>query len=205
MFFQQNVELILIALWLLQLICNLDLQYFSRNDNHQYCYVDYIQMKKLRTFFNMVIAFFIYIFYLNLQLQVVIWFCSIGDRVWPLLIHTQHFLLILDEASEDNSFSQDSNSFEAEESKLPLQLAIVGRPNVGKSTLLNTLLQEDRVMVGPEAGLTRDSVRAEFEFQGRTIYLVNAVFYLYLFPLLSIQKCLIHFFQVKTEQNSYIY
>lgn len=56
---------------------------------------------------------------------------------------------------------------------MKLQLAIVGRPNVGKSTLLNTLLQSDRVLVGPEAGLTRDSVRAQFEFEGRTIYLVN--------------------------------
>jgi len=54
-----------------------------------------------------------------------------------------------------------------------LQLAIVGRPNVGKSTLLNALLQEDRVLVGPEAGLTRDSIRTQFEFQGRTIYLVS--------------------------------
>lgn len=60
-----------------------------------------------------------------------------------------------------------------EESKLPLQLAIVGRPNVGKSTLLNTLLQEERVLVGPEAGLTRDSIRAQFQFENRTIYLVN--------------------------------
>ena len=56
---------------------------------------------------------------------------------------------------------------------MPLQLAIVGRPNVGKSTLLNMLLQEIRVVVGPEAGLTRDSVRAQFEFDGRTIFLVN--------------------------------
>ncbi|KAK9287395.1 hypothetical protein L1049_015814 [Liquidambar formosana] len=69
--------------------------------------------------------------------------------------------------------SQDNSSCEDEESKLPLQLAIVGRPNVGKSTLLNTLLQEDRVLVGPEAGLTRDSVRAQFQFEGRTIYLVD--------------------------------
>ena len=59
---------------------------------------------------------------------------------------------------------------------MPLQLAIVGRPNVGKSTLLNTLLQENRVLVGPEAGLTRDSVRAQFQFQGRTVYLVNIKF-----------------------------
>ena len=60
---------------------------------------------------------------------------------------------------------------------MPLQLAIVGRPNVGKSTLLNSLLQEDRVLVGPEVGLTRDSVRAEFEFEGRTVYLVSKISY----------------------------
>lgn len=43
---------------------------------------------------------------------------------------------------------------------------------MGKSTLLNTLLQEERVLVGPEVGLTRDSVRAQFQYQGRTVYLV---------------------------------
>lgn len=63
-------------------------------------------------------------------------------------------------------------------SKLPLQLAIVGRPNVGKSTLLNAIIQEDRVLVGPEAGLTRDSIRVEFEYEGRTIYLVRITSYL---------------------------
>lgn len=54
-----------------------------------------------------------------------------------------------------------------------MQLAIVGRPNVGKSTLLNAILQEDRVLVGPEAGLTRDSIRVEFKYEGRTVYLVS--------------------------------
>lgn len=78
-----------------------------------------------------------------------------------------------DSCSQDNISNQDSNSGEVDESKLPLQLAIVGRPNVGKSTLLNVLLQEERVLVGPEAGLTRDSVRAQFLFQGRTVYLVD--------------------------------
>ncbi|KAJ0687542.1 putative GTP binding domain, P-loop containing nucleoside triphosphate hydrolase [Helianthus annuus] len=53
-----------------------------------------------------------------------------------------------------------------------LQLAFVGRPNVGNSTLLNAILQEERVLVGLEAGLTRDSVRVEFKYQGRTIYMV---------------------------------
>lgn len=57
-----------------------------------------------------------------------------------------------------------------------MQLAIVGRPNVGKSTLLNTLLQEQRVLVGPEAGLTRDSIRAQFQFDSRTVYLVSSLF-----------------------------
>ena len=74
---------------------------------------------------------------------------------------------------------------------MPLQLAIVGRPNVGKSTLLNTLLQEERVLVGPEAGLTRDSIRAHFEFQGRTIYLVNIIFPQC--PLFNYMMLLLHF------------
>lgn len=62
---------------------------------------------------------------------------------------------------------------ESGDENVPLQLAIVGRPNVGKSTLLNTLLQEKRVLVGPEAGLTRDSIRAQFQFDNRTIFLVS--------------------------------
>lgn len=62
---------------------------------------------------------------------------------------------------------------ENNDTKLPLQLAIVGRPNVGKSTLLNALLQENRVLVGPEAGLTRDSIRVEFQYEGRNVYLVS--------------------------------
>ncbi|TKW12085.1 hypothetical protein SEVIR_5G013400v4 [Setaria viridis] len=70
-------------------------------------------------------------------------------------------------------FETEAHEDEGDESKLPLQLAIVGRPNVGKSTLLNTLLQEQRVLVGPEAGLTRDSIRAQFQFDNRTVYLVD--------------------------------
>jgi GTPase len=44
----------------------------------------------------------------------------------------------------------------------PLQLAIVGRPNAGKSTLINRLLGEERLLVGPEAGITRDSIAVEW-------------------------------------------
>jgi len=48
--------------------------------------------------------------------------------------------------------------------KRPLQVAVVGRPNVGKSTLVNRLLGEDRLLTGPEAGITRDSISATFEW-----------------------------------------
>ncbi|KAL1205431.1 putative tRNA modification GTPase MnmE [Cardamine amara subsp. amara] len=79
----------------------------------------------------------------------------------------------LDICSQEDVQSDENLSDEIDESKFPLQLAIVGKPNVGKSTLLNALLEEERVLVGPEAGLTKDPVRVQFEFQGRTVYLVD--------------------------------
>lgn len=55
----------------------------------------------------------------------------------------------------------------------PIKLAIVGRPNAGKSTLINTLLKSDRLLTGPEAGITRDSVSIDWEWEGRRIRLVD--------------------------------
>lgn len=46
----------------------------------------------------------------------------------------------------------------------PLKLAIVGRPNAGKSTLINRLLGEDRLLTGPEAGITRDSIAVDWQW-----------------------------------------
>jgi GTPase len=51
----------------------------------------------------------------------------------------------------------------------PLRIAVVGRPNAGKSTLINRFLGEDRLLTGPEAGITRDSISVEWEWHGRTI------------------------------------
>jgi GTP-binding protein len=55
----------------------------------------------------------------------------------------------------------------------PLQLAIVGRPNVGKSTLANRLIGEERLLTGPEAGITRDAIAVAWSWQGRPICLVD--------------------------------
>lgn len=53
----------------------------------------------------------------------------------------------------------------------PLRLAIIGRPNVGKSTLVNALLGEDRMLTGPEAGITRDAIATDWSFEGSQIRL----------------------------------
>ncbi len=55
----------------------------------------------------------------------------------------------------------------------PLRLAIIGRPNVGKSTLVNRLLDEDRMVTGPEAGITRDSIAIPWRWRDRDILLAD--------------------------------
>ena len=60
-----------------------------------------------------------------------------------------------------------------EDAAHPLQLAIVGRPNAGKSTLVNRMLGEERMITGPEAGITRDSIGLDWEWEGRAVRLVD--------------------------------
>ncbi|MET0194327.1 MAG: ribosome biogenesis GTPase Der [Hyphomicrobiaceae bacterium] len=55
----------------------------------------------------------------------------------------------------------------------PIRVAIVGRPNAGKSTLVNALLGEERMITGPEPGLTRDAVATDFAWQGRPVRLFD--------------------------------
>lgn len=79
-----------------------------------------------------------------------------------------------DEAETDVVLSQsdaeDDEEFEPEyDETKPLRVAIVGRPNAGKSTLINRFLGEDRLLTGPEAGITRDSISVEWDWRGRTI------------------------------------
>lgn len=86
-----------------------------------------------------------------------------------------------DAAEEDLDLTALAEEYEGEvtfqdehfDPERPIQLAIVGRPNTGKSTLVNRLLGEDRQLTGPEAGVTRDSIECDWEWQGRRIRLVD--------------------------------
>ena len=55
----------------------------------------------------------------------------------------------------------------------PINIAIVGRPNAGKSTLVNALIGEDRLLTGPEAGITRDAIPVDWDWDGKAIRLVD--------------------------------
>ncbi|WP_414692535.1 ribosome biogenesis GTPase Der [Phenylobacterium sp.] len=62
---------------------------------------------------------------------------------------------------------------EAEAGEKPIRIAIVGRPNAGKSTLVNRLIGEERLLTGPEAGITRDAIPVDWTWQDRRIRLVD--------------------------------
>lgn len=64
----------------------------------------------------------------------------------------------------------DTDDEESLESRV-LKIAVVGRPNAGKSTLINQMIGEERLLTGPEAGITRDSISVDWEWNGRTIRL----------------------------------
>jgi GTP-binding protein len=61
---------------------------------------------------------------------------------------------------------------EPEEGK-PVQIAILGRPNAGKSTLVNRIIGQERLLTGPEAGITRDAITIEWEWRGKPVKLID--------------------------------
>jgi GTP-binding protein len=71
-------------------------------------------------------------------------------------------------AAEDDADETDEDI-----ASRPIRVAVVGRPNVGKSTLINRLLGEERLLTGPEAGITRDTIAVEYEWRGRRIRLFD--------------------------------
>jgi GTP-binding protein len=74
---------------------------------------------------------------------------------------------LLPEPAEDDEDTPDEDEADAESSNRPIRVAIVGRPNAGKSTLINRLLGEERLLTSPEAGTTRDSIAVEIDWKGR--------------------------------------
>ena len=74
--------------------------------------------------------------------------------------------------ASDAAPAEDEAPREAKRDK-PLLLAVIGRPNVGKSTLVNRLLGQERMLTGPEAGITRDAIAIDWRYRGRRIRLFD--------------------------------
>ena len=86
------------------------------------------------------------------------------DKTLPSHAEIQHDI---------SKVSTDLDNFPVEKDREVLRLAIVGRPNVGKSTLINALLGQNRVLTGPEAGITRDSIQIEWQWKKKTLHLFD--------------------------------
>lgn len=72
----------------------------------------------------------------------------------------------------DDQAPEDDEDTASDEDK-PIRIAVVGRPNAGKSTLVNALVGDERMITGPEAGITRDSIAIELDWKGRDIRLFD--------------------------------
>ena len=77
-----------------------------------------------------------------------------------------------DDTSAPRATFEEEDGTELDTTK-PVRIAVVGRPNAGKSTLLNALLGEDRLLTGPEPGITRDSIGLTIEWNGRSLKLFD--------------------------------
>jgi len=75
------------------------------------------------------------------------------------------------ETLEEGAVDDDSDVVDTYDATKPLKIAIVGRPNAGKSTLINAMIGEERLLTGPEAGITRDSIFVDWQWRGRLIRL----------------------------------
>jgi GTP-binding protein len=97
---------------------------------------------------------------------------GLGD---PIALSAEHGEGVADlfEALQPHVEHEHFEADDEEEGTHPLHLAIVGRPNAGKSTLVNRMLDEERMITGPEAGITRDSISLDWEWKGHPVRLVD--------------------------------
>lgn len=96
----------------------------------------------------------------------------------PVFISAEHGLGMVDLFDSINNEIEDhieksAKMIDSNSDKESISIAIVGRPNAGKSTLVNQLLKTERMVTGEVAGITRDSVSIEYEFDNRAIKLVD--------------------------------
>ena len=103
------------------------------------------------------------------------WSLGLGEPVPVSAAHGEGisdlYARLAELVESDTDIDIDPDAGDEEEADAPLRLAVVGRPNVGKSTLANALIGQERVITGPEAGLTRDAIAIEWEWEGRPIRL----------------------------------
>lgn len=91
----------------------------------------------------------------------------------PVAVSAEHGEGMADLYAAIVTASADIFIEEVDEPDKPIRIAIIGRPNAGKSTLINRLIGEDRMLTGPEAGITRDSISVDWEYEGQNIRLVD--------------------------------
>jgi GTP-binding protein len=98
---------------------------------------------------------------------------GLGEPVAISAEHGEGIHLLYDAIAEVTPDPVDEGEGPDEYDEKALRLAIVGRPNVGKSTLVNALVGADRLLTGPESGITRDAIAVEWEYDGHQVALVD--------------------------------
>jgi GTP-binding protein len=98
----------------------------------------------------------------------------------PIPVSAEHGIGVMDiydairEANPAEAEAEEAGEDqEAGDAAKPMHIAIVGQPNAGKSTLVNRLIGEERLLTGPEAGITRDSIAVDWEWRGRSFRLAD--------------------------------
>lgn len=101
---------------------------------------------------------------------------GLGDPIYVSAVHGQGMLDLFEAMQvciKANNIDTNKDKAATAENTKTIELAIVGRPNVGKSTMVNALLNEERQLAGPMAGLTRDSIHIDWHYKDYHIKLVD--------------------------------